>query len=263
MKAIYLDCFAGISGNMLLGAFLDGGVPEAHLRQELRKLGMDQEFSLTVSQVKKQGMQALYVDVQLLHDHMDVHEHQAHAHHRHLEDILCLIENSQLSARAKEVSAAIFRKLAAAEAKVHGTTVDKVHFHEVGAVDSIVDIVGAAICLDYLNIEKIFISRLNVGSGFVRCAHGIMPVPAPATAELLRGIPFYAMHAQKELVTPTGAAIAAALGENGASGMPEGFVCAQIAYGAGTWDLEIPNVLRVYFGEFAEIVGDDEKKNCC
>ena len=271
MKAIYLDCFAGISGNMLLGAFLQAGVPEKYLKDELAKMKLSDEFTLHCSHVKKNGIAACYVEVKLenqkhekhekhekdVHDHGNKHhEHrnentqvQPHAHdHRTMADIRGMIGSSRLAEPIKEKSIRIFEVLAQAEGKVHNMPVEEVHFHEVGAVDSIVDIVGTAICLEYLRIEKVYTSRLNVGSGFVRCAHGLMPVPAPATAELLAKVPFYHEGAEKELTTPTGAAVIKALAKYRAN-LPQGFETDCIAYGAGTWELAIPNVLRLYLGD--------------
>lgn len=238
MKAIYLDCFAGISGNMMLGALLHAGVPEELLRQQLSTLPID-GYELTVDTVVKNGIQALYVDVKMTHHHH---------HHRHLADIFHIIEQSNLAEQVKEDSKKIFLLLAKAEAKVHGTTVEEIHFHEVGAVDAIIDIVGAAFGLHYLGIEQIYTSKLQVGTGFVQCCHGLMPIPAPATAELLTTIPYYHGDISSELVTPTGAAIIAALGTSYGT-MPENFISNSIHYGAGTWDLAIPNVLRMHVGE--------------
>ena len=286
MRAIYLDCFSGISGNMLLGAFLAAGMPLDVLEAELRRLPMADEFRLKVNAVKKNGIAATYVDVELLgedhehahshehghehshehahehthehphshaHEHGEpacVHAHQADAHHhRTLRDVRAILEHSSLSAEIKETSLKIFGALAQAEGKVHGMPPEDVHFHEVGAVDSIVDIVGAAICLDYLEIEKIFVSAVNTGSGTVHTQHGLMMVPAPATAELLRLFPTYHRGAEKELTTPTGAAILAALAEP-AEHVPAELLTECIAYGAGTWELEMPNVLRLYIGEY-------------
>lgn len=247
MKTVYFDCFAGISGNMLLGAFLDAGVPEESLRNELAKLNLT-GYELKIQRVIKQGIAAVHADVELVHHH---HDHEHHYHHRYLPDIYAILDQSALAQAVKDNSKKIFLRLAEAEAKVHGTTVDKIHFHEVGAIDSIVDIVGAAFCLHYLGIEKVCASRLQTGSGFVQCSHGQMPVPAPATAELLRNIPYYNGNTEKELVTPTGAAFLAAFGtEFGA--IPAGFLSHAIGYGAGGWDLDFPNVLRVHVGELGQ-----------
>lgn len=278
MRAIYLDCFSGVSGNMLLGAFLAAGMPLETLEAELRRLPMAEEFRLKVSSVKKNGIAATYVDVELLgkghgrehahkrscaHDHVHscehdhghanegavpAHEHSHEHHHRTMHDVRTILERSSLSAEVKEMSLKIFGVLAQAEGKVHGVRPEDVHFHEVGAVDSIVDIVGTAICLDYLEIEKIFVSRVNTGSGTVHTQHGRMMVPAPATAELLRLFPTYHEGAAKELTTPTGAAVLAALAEF-SDHVPTDLLTECIAYGAGTWDLELPNVVRLYIGE--------------
>lgn len=160
-----------------------------------------------------------------------------------------MIESSALGEDVKKNSLAIFEALAKAEGKVHGLPPDEVHFHEVGATDSIADIVGTAIALDYFSVEKVFVSRVNTGSGFVECAHGTMMVPAPATAELLAGFPFYHAADEKEMTTPTGAAVVCALATF-AENLPGDFQPEQIAYGAGTWELSIPNVLRMYIGDY-------------
>lgn len=267
MKAVYLDCFSGISGNMLLGAFLQAGVPEAYLRNELNKLPIADEFRLMVREVKKNGILALYADVELVaqasphgHHHASspegVHAH-GHTHdHRSMADIRQILEESSLGLEVKKKALLIFEGLAEAEGKVHGLPKEEVHFHEVGAVDSIVDIAGIAICLDYLEIDRVFTSALNTGSGFVQCQHGSMPVPAPATAELLKNIPFYHKGAERELTTPTGAAVVHALADYTET-LPAAFETEKIAYGAGTWDLDIPNVLRLYLGDY---MGDGRKR---
>ena len=266
MKALYLDCAAGISGNMFLGACLQLGVPENFLRGELDKLNLPHEFELEISDVSKNGIGATYADVRLSKNfaseldrpnirHLHRHEHIKNHSHRTFGDIKKIIDNSELNAVVKTRALAIFNVIAAAEGKVHQRPADEVTFHEVGAIDSIVDIVGCAVCLDYLDVEKIFVSRINTGSGFVKCAHGLMQVPAPATAELLQNFKTYHFGAEKELTTPTGAAIVKALAEYSAD-LPEDFSSEKIGYGAGTWDLEIPNVLRIYLGEFG---GQSEK----
>ncbi|SFA85833.1 nickel pincer cofactor biosynthesis protein LarC [Selenomonas ruminantium] len=248
MKALYLDCFAGISGNMFLGAMLQLGVPEAYLKKELEKLPMADEFALEVRDVERKGIQSLYVEVKL--HPKEKHHHEEHHHvHRRMMDIREIIEKSSLNMAVKQQALAIFMEIAKAEGKVHGKPAEEVTFHEVGAVDSIVDIVGAAICLDYLEIERIFVSRLTVGSGWVNCAHGLLPVPAPAVAELLIGWQTERGTEEKELVTPTGAGIVQALGTY-SENLPKGFVTECIGYGAGSHELNIPNVLRVYRGEY-------------
>lgn len=260
LKALYLDCAAGISGNMFLGACLQLGVPEKYLRGELDKLKLPHDFTIEISNVSKNGIGAAYVDVQLArefdseHDrpnirHLHRHEHAKSHSHRTFGDIKKIIDASDLSDAVKARALAIFSVIAQAEGKVHQRAAEAVTFHEVGAIDSIVDIVGCAICLDWLDIEKIFVSRINTGSGFVKCAHGLMQVPAPATAELLQGFKTYHFGAEKELTTPTGAAIVNALAEF-SSDLPEDFTSEKIGYGAGSWDLDIPNVLRIYLGEF-------------
>ena len=260
MKALYLDCAAGISGNMFLGACLQLGVPEKYLRDELAKLNLPRDFEIEISNVSKNGIGAVYVDVKLPKSfeseidrpnirHLHRHEHNKNHSHRTFADIKKIIDNAELSAAIKTHALAIFSVIAAAEGKVHQRPADEVTFHEVGAIDSIVDIVGCAICLDYLDVEKIFVSRINTGSGFVKCAHGLMQIPAPATAELLQGFKTYHFGAEKELTTPTGAAIVNALAEFSAN-LPEDFSSEKIGYGAGSWDLDIPNVLRIYLGEF-------------
>ena len=269
MRTVYLDCFAGISGNMLLGAFLQAGVPEAYLSGELSKLPLAEEYRLRIEDVSKKGIMATYVDVELTNrrivnavdrlphhhgesdEHTHKHEHKHHDGHEHrtFADIRLMLEKSTLAQEVKQKSLAIFQNLAEAEGKVHGKPTDEVHFHEVGAVDSIVDIVGTAICLDYLEIEKVLVSKLNTGTGFVECAHGLMPVPAPATAELLKEIPAYHCGTPRELTTPTGAATVKTLAHYFES-LPADFVVEKIAYGAGGWDLPFPNVLRVYIGDY-------------
>lgn len=244
MRAIYLDCFAGISGNMFLGAMLQAGVPEAYLQKELQKLPMADEFVLQVKETGRKGVHALYVEVK----DKGAKGHHQH-HHRSMLDIRQILEKSALSMAVKQQALAIFTEIAQAEGKVHGKPAEEVCFHEVGAVDSIVDIVGAAVCLDYLEIERIFVSRLHVGGGFVKCAHGRLPVPAPAVAELLLGWQTEPGPDEKELVTPTGAGIVRALGQY-SEGLPQGFVTECIGYGAGSHELSIPNVLRLYVGEY-------------
>lgn len=250
MKAIYLDCFSGISGNMLLGAFMDAGVPAEWLQQELKKLPLAaNEYDMIVIKVSKCGIKAIYADTKLTNqDHHEQAGGHHHHHHRSMHDIELIIESASLTAAVKEKALKIFWCLAKAEGKVHGKAPADVNFHEVGAIDSIVDIVGIAICLEYLHIEKIFVGKINAGSGFVECAHGIMPVPAPATAELLQGWQWY-QEGNRELTTPTGAAFIAALAEY-SDVMPAGFKSQNIAYGAGSADMPFPNVLRLYSGDY-------------
>lgn len=262
MKVLYYDCFCGISGDMNLGGLLDLGVDEDYVRRELSKLNLDAEYELQVKKDNKKGISGTRVDVVLKnvpHDHDHHHHHEAHngmeeesdkghTHHAHrnLKDIENIIINSNLSDRVKTVSLAIFMKVAEAEGKVHGKPLYEVHFHEVGAVDSIVDIVGAAVCLDYLKVDKVMASSVQLGGGFVKCAHGIIPIPAPATVEILKNIPVKSGIVSFETTTPTGAAILAANVGTFTDHMD--FSVEKIGYGIGHRDLEIPNVLRIYIG---------------
>ncbi|BBB93305.1 MAG TPA: nickel pincer cofactor biosynthesis protein LarC [Methylomusa anaerophila] len=248
-KAAFCDCFAGISGNMMLGALIDIGLPEEKLKKELAKLPVH-GYEIKTARVDKCGISAVHVDVIVGQDQQ----------HRHLSDILDIIENSTLSDAVKEKSTSVFRRLAEAEAKVHGVALQEVHFHEVGAVDAIIDVVGTIWGLEYMGIEALYTSKLHVGSGFTECCHGTIPVPAPATVELLIGIPYYQGDIKKELVTPTGAAIVASLGQ-GFGSMPEAFVSKKVGYGAGTWNLPIPNILRLYIGEIVGIDPNLEQYN--
>src|SRR5271170_3371650 len=249
MKLAYFDCFSGISGDMTLGALVDAGCAVEHLRSELSGLQVP-GWELTAEKVWKSGMAATYVKV--------VTEDQSK--HRSLSAILEILEKSQLATGVRDQAGAIFRKLGEAEARVHDVPLEKIHFHEVGAVDAIVDIVGACIGFHALGIEKFACSALNVGGGTAKMAHGILPVPAPATANLLEGRPTYSSGVQKELVTPTGAAIVATLCE--AFGPQPGMTVSAIGYGAGTADLEgQPNVVRIMIGEATEksVAGFDEE----
>ncbi|WP_105618299.1 nickel pincer cofactor biosynthesis protein LarC [Vallitalea okinawensis] len=249
MRVLYYDCFAGISGDMNLGALLDLGVDEGHLREALSQLSIRDEFELSVSKRNKMGIEGTKVDV-ILKEHHHQGEHHHH-HHRHLKDIREIINGSKLSNAVKQRSMAMFVEVAKAEAKVHGKTMDEIHFHEVGAVDAIVDMVGAAICLEYLQVDRVLASSIEVGSGFVKCAHGTIPVPAPATVEILKGIPINIGGIDGEATTPTGAAILKANVHEYSD--KKQFQIMKIGYGVGTKDFAIPNVLRVYLAE-------DEKK---
>jgi len=235
MKIAYFHCFAGISGDMTLGALVDVGLPLEVLEGELNKLGLA-NWQLKQEKVQKKGLQGTQVKVLI----------QEEKNHRHFSDILEIIENSQLNPADKELSKRIFYRLAQAEAKIHGTSLEKVHFHEVGALDSIIDIVGTAIGINYLGIKKVYASELHVGKGTIKCAHGLLPVPAPATMELLQGVPIYSTEVEGELVTPTGAAILTTLCENFGS-LPQ-FRVERTGYGAGEKDFPIANLLRLSLG---------------
>ena len=241
MRTLYFDCFAGASGNMILGAMLGLGVGRAQLESELDKLGLP-NVSLKVENVDRSGISAIHVQV-LAPDQKD---------HRHHSDILSIIESSNLSQSVKQRSIEIFTRLADAEATVHGIAREKVHFHEVGAIDAIVDIVGACICFELLGIKRFVCSKIHVGSGFVDMEHGRFPVPPPAVAELLRNVPVYSTELLGELITPTGAAIISTISE--AYGPLPEISLQSTSHGAGSRTYEkFPNLLRVMLGETEQI----------
>jgi pyridinium-3,5-bisthiocarboxylic acid mononucleotide nickel chelatase len=244
MKTLYFDCFAGISGDMTIGALLDAGVDFEALKNRLATLALS-GYELGVERVKRSGIAATRFKV-------DVEAAKQPA--RGLAEISEIIGNAPLSQAVKARSLRVFERIAVAEAQVHGTTVDRIHFHEVGAVDSIIDVIGAMIGFELLGIEKFLASPLRLGFGSIKVAHGLMPVPAPATAELVKGLPVYAGDIEGEFVTPTGAAIVAELCESYGA-MPQMQV-ERIAYGAGTRDPKgFPNALRIMLGELAEAEG--------
>ena len=236
MKVAYLDCFAGVAGDMLVGALLDAGLPLTDLQTELDKLNIT-GWQIDVKRVKKQGVTGTKFNV-VLEEHHD---------HRNLNDIRQIINTSTLATPIKDTALKIFERLALAEAKVHDTTVNDVHFHEVGALDAIIDIVGVAVGFHWLEVEEIICSPLITGRGYVHCAHGTIPVPAPATVELLCGIPYQQGNIEQELVTPTGAAVVATLCKEFRP-LPE-MITQQVGYGAGQRDLTIPNLLRLHIGK--------------
>ena len=284
MRIAYFDCISGISGDMTLGALVHCGMPLAHLREELSKLRLE-GYELREEQVMRGGISAVHLDVDTGdhhdhghhhedhdnhhdHHHHDEHDHHGdHAHHhdhehhesheepehhhpehRPLSRIREIIQSSDLSDRVKSRAVAIFTRLAEAEAKVHGSTVEEVHFHEVGAVDAIVDVVGACIGLEYFKVDAVVSTPLRLGTGTVRCAHGVMPVPVPAVVELTKGAPVVRTMIEGELTTPTGAAILTTLASSW--GPVDGFVAETAGYGAGTRiRKEIPNVLRISIGK--------------
>ncbi|MGC9194177.1 MAG: nickel pincer cofactor biosynthesis protein LarC [Syntrophobacteraceae bacterium] len=250
MKIAYFDCFSGASGDMILGALMDAGLSVDRLMEELSKLGLS-HFEVRAEKVIKKGIGGSRAIV-------EIDDHHHHHHHRHLEHIEEIIGTSGLDEGVKQKSLAIFRRLAEAEAKVHQTTVDHIHFHEVGAMDAIIDVVGGVAGLAAMEIERIYCSPLHVGSGTVECAHGILPVPAPATAELIKGKPFYSTGVLGELLTPTGAAILTTLSSD--FGPFPAMTMEQIGYGAGTSEPDIPNLLRVFIGEAGEDLQDYEKE---
>ena len=239
MKILYFDCFSGVSGNMILGAMVDAGIDIKALKKELKKLDLH-GYSLKVSKVKRKGIKGTKVDV--------IVDKKKHLHHTHYKDIKRLIERSKLSKKIKEDSLAIFKNIAEAEAKIHRTSVDNVHFHEVGAVDSIVDVVGASICISLLNSDITLSSPINTGKGMVKTEHGLLPVPAPATTEMLKGFPSYSSDIEFELATPTGVGIITAMAK--ASNTIPVMKTNAIGYGAGSKDFsDSPNLLRIMIGE--------------
>lgn len=237
MKFAYCDCFSGISGDMFLGALVDGGLSPDLLREQIALLNLPEPVELRVDEVRKGALRATQVDVIVGESH----------HHRHLADIVQLIDSSGLSEGVKRTSLAIFQTLAEAEARVHGTSIDHVHFHEVGALDSIVDIVGAAVGLEALGIDRLYSSAVPFSGGQIQTQHGLLPVPAPATLEILKNAHavMTPSQAQVELVTPTGAAILATL----ATFERPNLVLTGVGIGAGKRELAWPNVFRLIFGE--------------
>ena len=282
MRIGYLECFAGISGDMLMAGLVDAGAPMELLQRTVASLAVGAELRLT--RVNRSGIEAAKVDVMVgdevyeqaaesgpaehthSHDHHDhdhkhdhPHHHAAHEHGRSLSEIRALLAKAELTERARTLSLTAFAFLAQAEGRIHGVPEEKVHFHEVGAVDAIADIACCAAAADILDLDAWYCSPINVGSGFVNCAHGRFPVPAPATAELLKGLPTYAAHAQMELVTPTGAALLRAL-DCKFDAVPVMRTQA-IGYGAGTRNPErFPNVLRVSIGAAASDRGFQQDK---
>lgn len=291
MKILYYDCFSGISGDMNLAAMIDLGVDKQYLIDELEKLNVS-GYTINFEIDQRKGITGTRADVIIKntsehhnhHHHEEEHSHDhdlhhkipgyplsvnhlkpvsqttthTHDHNRNFADIKQLIGSSSLNSKVKEISIEIFRKIAVAEAHVHGKSIDEIHFHEVGAIDSIVDIVGAAICFDYLKPDKIISSSVQLGGGFVVCAHGTFPVPAPATLEILKGIPVKSGAVQVETTTPTGAAIIATLADE-FTDQPN-FSVEKVAYGIGHRDNVIPNVLRVCL---ANLVDDYDHQTAC
>ena len=240
-NVLVYDCFSGLSGDMHIGAMLDIGVPEQYLREQLDSLAMADEFELQIKQAAKLGISGTQATIRL---------RKTPHHHRHLQDVSAILRGADLSAEVADRAVAIFEHIAIAEAHVHGTSIDEVHFHEVGATDSIADIAAAAICLDYLKVDQAFCPTLELGGGMVRCEHGLMPVPAPATAEILKGISCRYNGIDQEATTPTGAAILKHAVTSFSA--PVGFVATRIGYGLGQKDFTIPNVARVMLGSIMQ-----------
>lgn len=238
MKIAYFDCFSGASGDMILGAMLDAGLSLEDLRRELGKLPIG-DFSIQEETVTRGGLAGRQVSVV---------SGESHRHaHRHLRDLEAIVTGSTLSESIRDKCCSIFRRLAEAEACVHRLSMDAVHFHEIGALDTIVDIVGAVVGLELLGIERVRCSPVNVGGGTVKCAHGELPVPAPATAQLVLGKPVYSSGVNAELLTPTGAVILTSLASD--FGPYPAMTLRSIGYGAGRHDLPFPNLLRLAIGE--------------
>ena len=258
MKTIYFDCSSGISGNMTLGALLEIVGDEKYFLDEINKLNID-GYKIEISKKVKNGITGTYVDVILEHQHNQHHHDEEHHHnnehhheHRNLNDVYSVIDNSSIDEKSKELAKKIFLRVAKAEAKVHNKSLEEVHFHEVGAIDSIIDIVGTAILINKINPDKIISSIVNDGYGFIECAHGTISVPVPATSEIFANsnVKFRQIDIDTELVTPTGAAIIAELAEEFCR-LPA-MTTEKIGWGAGSKDLKIPNVLKVYYGDMQE-----------
>lgn len=249
-KIAYLECPTGIAGDMCLGALVDLGVPLEYSIERLKNLGIEQEYHLRAEKVHRNGQLATKFHVNLLHQ-----QHHHHHHHppaRHLPEIESLIKSASLPPRVTDWSLKIFHQLAVAEGAVHGVEPEKVHFHEVGATDAVVDIVGTCLGLDWLGIEELYCSPMPTGGGTVQAAHGRLPVPVPAVLKLweLRQVPVYSNGIEKELVTPTGAAIATTLATG--FGSPPAMKLEKVGLGAGSRDFPIPNILRIWLGETTE-----------
>ena len=240
MRIAYFDCFSGISGDMIVGALIDAGVKLKELRDELDKLKIS-GFKLRREKTARGGLSGTKFNV-------EVHEEGMR---RTINDIISIIDKSDLSTPIKKSGKKIFLQLATVEAKIHNKSIEKIHFHEVGGLDSIIDIIGSLICLNKLEIEAVYTSKIHLGTGFVQTQHGNIPVPVPATIALLKGVPVYSTGIQSELVTPTGAAILKTLCKSFGP-MPE-MQIERIGYGAGNRELQIPNLLRVYIGESPDI----------
>lgn len=236
MKIAYFDCFSGISGDMTVGALLDAGLKIETLEKELKKLGLS-GYQLEVNKVTKKGISATKFKVKIKEEGVE----------RRFKDILTILEESKLDEEIKKETKKIFFNIAKAESKIHQKDIDKIHFHEIGGLDSIIDITSAVIGIKTLGIDEIYSSALPVGKGFVKCAHGVIPVPAPATLELLKNIPTYSGGIENEMITPTGAAIISTLAKS--FGKRPLMKIERIGYGAGEKEFTIPNLLRVCIGE--------------
>lgn len=251
-RLLYIDPISGISGDMFLAACVDLGVNQIALIESLQSLPID-PFSISFNTVSKKGIRALATSITFSQACHNNHEHRnnyEHHTHRHLRDIHEIINSSSLTDNAKSLALAIFQVIAQAEASIHNTSIEKVHFHEVGAMDSIIDIVGAAICLDSLQVDEVVCGHVPTGFGTVHCEHGQFPIPAPATLEILTGVPIRNVPIEAELTTPTGAAIIKCSATTYSAQLPD-MVVDRIGYGAGSRDLDRPNVVRLVLGHTA------------
>ena len=246
MKIAYFDCFSGISGDMTVGALLDAGLKIEILEKELKKLGLS-GYQLEMNKIVKKGISATQFKVKIKEEGVE----------RRFKDILTILEKSKLNEEIKEQTKKIFFNIAQAESKIHQKDIDKIHFHEIGGLDSIIDITSAVIGMKALGIEEIYSSTLPTGKGFVKCAHGVIPVPAPATLELLKNIPTYSGGIESEMITPTGAAIIGTLAKS--FGERPLMKIERTGYGAGEKEFMIPNLLRVSIGE--KILKDETLKD--
>ena len=266
-KHLHIDPFSGIAGDMFLGAAIDLGAPLDGILKALEPLKVREPYRVTTERVQRHGIGAIDLKVHagehdhshshdhenhLDHDHAHSHDHDHgghhHHHHTHYNDIMQMIDELQTTDRAKERARKVTTALAEAEAQVHSMPIEKVHFHEVGAIDSIVDMLGSAVALELLEVDTLSCGALPISHGFVKCDHGMMPVPAPATAYLMRGVATVGVDRQGELVTPTGAAIVAALCES--FGEPPAMTLQGVGYGAGDRENpDIPNLLRLMLGD--------------
>jgi uncharacterized protein (TIGR00299 family) protein len=247
MRILYFDCFSGISGDMTVAALVDAGADRSYIEEELTKIKLE-PYTLDWKRVIKRGISSLKFDVVLDPDHPP-------KHHRHYSEIVQIIERAGFNERVTSLSLAIFEKIGLAEAKIHGIDVEHVHFHEVGAIDSIVDIIGVALAIDSLHIDKIVASPVPLGSGTIHIDHGIYPVPAPATLEMMRGVPIAPTNYSMELTTPTGAGIISGIVDEFSKSYPA-MIVESIGYGAGTRELpKQPNVLRVVIGKADPFIG--------
>lgn len=235
-KILYFDIISGISGDMTLSTLLNLGVPKEIFLEELGKLNLNDEFEIEINDKFENGIKGTNINVIVKEGHV----------HRNLIDIYDIIEQSSLNDKIKENAKKIFMEVAKAEAKVHGTTIDKIHFHEVGAIDSIVDIVGSCILIDLLCVDKIYATKVPLGSGFVKCAHGVIPVPVPAVVEILKDVPVKFNNVTGECTTPTGAAIIKTMCDEFVDQIE--FETKQIGYGIGYKKFEVPNMLRTFIG---------------